>query len=172
MRDRRTQHRGYIMLDTLIVMTVTVAVLSMSSLWIYKTMGYSSEVDQRLQHVRSIARVGHQLRGDAIEATSIGVEGGELRLQTSRQLIRYTIKDSRIERQAKDALEGSKTVHRDDFEFAPNAVLAWQGIGEDAVLLNIHRDFSDFAPGKKKTVHGESRLDSQIRISVIPQESP
>ena len=171
MSNGRTQKRGYIMLDTLIVMTVTVAVLSMSSLWIYKTLGYSREVDQRLQHVRSISRVGHQLRGDAIEATSIGVEGGVLRLQTDRQLTRYEIKDHLIERRATTAIEGSKTVHRDDFQFAPNAVLSWEDI-EDAVLLNIHRDFSARAPGKEKTVPCELRLDSQIRISAVPQESP
>lgn len=164
MKNRQIRNRGYLLLDTLIVMTVTVTVLSMSSVWIYKTLCYSSEIDHRVQHVRSISRVGHQLRGDALGAISISVKGTVLRLKSDRRNIRYEIKGNRLKRQAEESLAGSATLHRDDFEFAPNAVLRWQPLSGNAIRLIIRRDFSHLAPGKDKT---ERNVDSQIRVSVI-----
>lgn len=171
MRKRRTQNRGYILLDALIVMTVTVTVLSLSSVWIYKTLRYSSEVNQRVQHVRSISRVGHLLRSDVLDASSLSVEGEVLSLRNAEREIRYDISGNRLKRQVEEGggFDSPETLHRDEFEFAPNAVLGWQAVGDDAVLLNISRDFSHLAPGKEKT---ERHFDSQIRISVMPKESP
>ena len=37
-----TRRRGYLMLDLLVVMSLIVIVLSTSSIWLYKTMQYSS----------------------------------------------------------------------------------------------------------------------------------
>ena len=163
-RIRQHQTRGYLLVDLLITMSAIAVVLSMSSVWVYKTLRYSTEVNQRAQQVRSISRVGHQLRADAFDATSIRVDGESLSIESDGQTIRYEIQSNLLQRET----SGSKTVHRDRFEFAPNAVLQWQLSGDDAVLLNIGRDYSDMSASKTKTDRG---LDSQIRVSVMPEES-
>lgn len=166
--NRRRLHRsrnGYLMLDLLIVLTLTIVVLSTTSIWVYKTMQYSSDVKQRIAHSRSISRISQQLRTDSRDAGSIAIEDKVILITAGDTSIRYTIESNRLHRE----VTGGDKVHRDDFGFARNAVLKWmQGSSEQIVLLNIGRDFREMTPGKTETA---IRLDSQIRISVRSEAS-
>lgn len=163
--QKRHGRHGYLMLDTLIVMTLTILVLSTTSIWIYKTMQYSSDVKQRISHTRNISRIGKLLRTDARDADSISFEEDAIEIATGEEKVRYTIESNRIFRKA---TTGEQT-HQDEFTFASNAALAWeQGSFENVAMLNIGRDFSDLTPGKSKH---DSGLDSQIRISLRPRAS-
>jgi len=175
----RQSRRGSLLLDMIVAMTMTIVVLSTSSIWVYKTMQYSSKVRQRDLHARGISRISRQLRSDAREASSISAEGDQLVIKTPRaQTITYTIKANRLHRESSVKLptianedlsnSGNPTAHQDDFDFANNAKLNWsleQSSG--TVSLDIGRDFSHLSASKKKTTKG---LDAQILIS-IPEDS-
>jgi len=177
--ERHMPRRGYLMLDLLIVMTMTIVVLSTSSIWVYKTMQYSSDVRQRELHARGISRISRQLRSDARDAQSISTKGDQLVIATTRaQTIKYTIKDNRLHREASVRVptirsgdlpdSRTPTTHRDDFDFAKNAKLAWNlEPSKLTVSLDISRDFSHLSTSKKKTSKG---LDAQILIR-IPEAS-
>ena len=161
-----SRRHGYIMLDTLIVMTVIVVVLSTTSVWVFKTMRYSAEVKQRTAHVRNISRISHQLRSDARNAKSITVDDKVVKIQTDDRAIEYTIKSNELHREA----SGGDQPHRDDFQFCSNAVLEWQaGDSANVVTLNIHRDFSKHSVSKEAPA---KRLDSQIRIGAAAEVLP
>lgn len=155
----RARSRGYLMLDLMIVMTLTMVVISMTSVWIYKTMLYSNDVNQRDSHARNISRISRQLRTDARQANSITVDDDTLTIEIANQNdIEYSIDANAVHR--KHATETE--THQDRFEFASNAKLEWNPQeSSDSVSLDIKRDFSHLSASKDVT---SKRLDAQIRI--------
>ena len=152
--------RGYLMIDLLIVMSLTALVLSMASIWVYKTLRYSTDVRQRDLHARNISRISRQLRTDIRDAQTISNKGNELVIRAGEtDSISYNIDANQIHRK----VTGGSQVHHDDFEFATNAKLSWKDQENNAVSLDISRDFSDRAPAKKAPTRG---LDAQILLSV------
>jgi len=163
---KRTGRRGYLMLDLLIVMTLTIVVLSTSSIWLYKTMQYSSTVKQRDIHARNISRISRQLRTDASDAESISVQAKTLTLSTaSKTKIEYTIDDNAIHRK----MTGGEQTHHDDFAFIDNATLTWRkDDGTDSASLEIRRDFSSMSPSKNVK---PKRFDAVIGIRAASEDS-
>lgn len=172
--SNRKRRHGYLMLDMLIVMTLTAVVLSTTSIWVYKTMQYSSEVRQRDLHARNISRISRQLRNDVRDASSFKVDGDQLAIETARGLsITYTIKSDRLHRVVAINLPGvsieggaagseQPSVHRDHFEFARTATLSWNKSSETAVELNIGR-----VVGKEpKAKNPPTKLDAQIVVRI------
>ena len=162
----RTRSRGYLMLDLIIVMTLTMVVISMTSVWVYKTMLYSNDVNQRDSHARNISRISRQLRTDAHQANSIIVDDATLTIGIANQNdIEYSIDANSVQRK----LVNKNKTHQDRFEFATNAKLKWdQQDSSEFVTLNIRRDFSHMSTSKDAT---PKRLDAQIRIGVSAEES-
>ena len=161
-----TRRRGYLMLDLLVVMSLIVIVLSTSSIWLYKTMQYSSTVKQRDLHARNISRIGRQMRMDAFDANSISVQAKTLTLTTATSTkIEYLIDNNAIHR----TMTGGKQTHHDDFTFAENANLIWSDDGDsDSVSLEIRRDFSAMSPSKTAT---SKRIDAVIRVRATAEDS-
>ncbi len=155
----RDRTRGYLMIDLMIVMTLTMVILSMSSVWVYKTMLYSADVNQRDSHARNISRISRQLRTDARDATSITTTDHLLTINIPDQNnIEYSIDANSVFRKHAD---GVKT-HHDRFEFSPNAKLEWiSQETSNSATFNVRRDFSYFSVSKDAT---PKRLDAQIRI--------
>jgi len=149
--------RGYLMIDLLIVMTLTIMILSTTSIWLYKTIRYTTEVSQRDSHARNISRISRQLRTDAWDASSISVDAKTLTISTgSDTSIEYEIGEHSIHRKA----TGGDQEHHDDFAFIGNAKLVWAEEAESAAL-EIRRDFSQMSASKTKQSTG---LDARIVI--------
>jgi hypothetical protein len=147
------------MLDLMIVMTLTMVVISMTSVWVYKTMLYSNDVNQRDSHARNISRISRQLRTDARQANSIIVNDDLLTIGIPNQNnIEYSIDTNSVHR--KQATENE--THQDRFEFASNTKLEWKPQdSSNSVALNIKRDFSHLSTSKDAV---SKRLDAQIRV--------
>ena len=169
--SNRNCRRGYLMLDLLIVMTLTAVVLSTTSIWVYKTMQYSSEVRQRDLHARNISRISRQLRTDVRDASSLAVEDDRLVIKTENGLsITYAIKTDWIHREVTlagpgvsiggVAAEDYPPIHRDDFEFARTVTLSWNEQSEEAVALHIGRLVGKQPAAKDKSM----KLDAQIVV--------
>lgn len=154
----KPNHRGYLMLDLIIVMTLTVVILSITSVWLYKTIRYTAEVSQRDSHARNISRISRQLRTDARSASSISVESDKLTITTrSETSIQYEIGEHSIHRKE----SGGEKVHHDGFTFVDNSKLVWTEEEADSASLEIRRDFSHMSASKKKQ---SKRLDARIVI--------
>lgn len=160
----RQRTRGYLLIELMVVMTMTMVILSLSSVWVYKTMLYSSNVAQRDSHARNISRISRQLRTDARDAVSVTANDNLLSIKTSDGMtIEYSIDGSTISRKF---VQESGT-HQDRFEFATNAKLKWDDSqAPESVALNIVRDHSASSVTKKMK---SKRLDAQIRIRAKPE---
>jgi len=88
-RNRRPNRYGYFMMESLVVMTIVVVVLSTSSVWVFKTMRYATAVKQRTMHVRNISRISHQIRSDARNAKTIAVDEDVVKIQTDDRAIQF-----------------------------------------------------------------------------------
>lgn len=156
-RDRKLR-RGYLMLDLIIVMSLTVVVMSTSSIWLYKTMQYSSSVHQRDLHARNISRISRQLRTDASDADSLSIEAKTLTFSMAKTEIEYSIDNNKIHR----TMTGGKQTHHDDFAFADNVLLTWSNDeGSGSASLEIRRDFSAKSPSKNVK---SKRFDAVISV--------
>lgn len=159
----RRSSRGYLMLDLIIVLSLIVVVLSVTSIWVYKTMRYSSEVRQRDTHARNISRLSHQVRTDSNDAKSIVIDGATLKFGTADgDSIEYTIKANRIHRTA--STSGDSQKHQDYFEFAANAVPQLRTMAGGLISLDIERNLSALTPSKSAEA---KKLDVQIQIPRI-----
>jgi len=157
----RQNKRGYLMLDLIIVMMLTIVILSTTSVWMYKTIRYSAEVAQRDSHARNISRISRQLRTDARDASSISVDGNMLTITTdSKSSIEYKINDNSIHR----TVTGGDKDHHDDFAFVSNAKLEWEEADTKSAALEIRRDFSHMSASNKKPSKG---LDARIVIHTM-----
>lgn len=149
--------RGYLMLDLLIVMMLTIMILSTTSIWLYKTIRYTADVAQRDAHARNISRISRQLRIDARDAISTSIELNKLTITTgSETSIEYKIGEHSIHRKA----TGGDKDHHDDFTFINNVKLVWAREA-DSAALEIRRDFSHLSASKTKKSTG---LDARIVI--------
>lgn len=164
--SRYWQHnRGYLILDLLIVMMLTIVILSTTSVWVYKTIRYSTEVAQRDSHARNISRISRQLRTDARDASSISVEANLLTITTdSESSIEYKISENSIHR----TMTGGDKDHHDDFAFVHNARLVWAEEDSKSAALEIRRDFSEMSASKTKQSRG---LDARIVIHTAVEAS-
>jgi type II secretory pathway pseudopilin PulG len=162
-QNRQKSPRGYLMLDMIIVMTMTIMLLSVASIWVYKTLQYSTDIKQRELHARSISRISRQLRTDVRNANSMVAKDKSLIIESDeKQSIEYSINANTVHREASGA-----PVHHDDFEFATNATLTWSvDANSGAVSLDVGRDFSDRSASKKEKRKG---LDAQILLIVAEE---
>lgn len=162
--------RGYLMLDLIIVMSLTVVVLSTTSVWLYKTIRYTAEISQRDSHCRNISRISRQLRFDVRGSKSVSVNGNTLTIAGDSISVEYLIDANAVRR----TVTGGEKTHRDEFEFTDNAKLEWKkdlegtdiveganNVGGSGVSLEISRDFSSMSATKTETA---ASLDARIRI--------
>ncbi|QEG20515.1 hypothetical protein [Mariniblastus fucicola] len=155
--------RGYLMLELIIVMSLTVVILSTSSVWVYKSMRYASEVRLRDSHARNISRISRQLRSDAWRATAITVETKTLSITTAdEQTIEYLIDENLVSRKR----TGGDKTHHDQFHFAPNAGLKWNRDATGSIAFEVSRDFSNLSASKKRDPSGKLDVQIQIRMPV------
>ena len=158
MKTNRQQNRGYIMLDLLIVMSLTVLILSTTSVWLYKTIRYTTEVAQRDSHAPNISRISLQLRSDARDASSVSTDADTLTITKEETSIEYQIDANSIHRK----VTGGDKIHHDDFTFVDNAKLVWtETDNSKSAALEIARDFSQMSASKKTQPKG---LDARIVI--------
>lgn len=152
--------RGYIMLDLLIVSSITVLLLSLCSIWIYHAMRYSTKVHDRDVHFRSVQRVGMELREIVRSSSGIELSGGVMSLTDSAGgETRFEIDGNWL----RGSTINGQSVVRNDFEFAPNARLTFNGDELPGwVTLEIRRDFSQLTVAKK--MDSDQRLDAAIRV--------
>lgn len=166
-RRRMNKCRGYMMLDLMIVMTLTIMLLSMCSIWIHKTMLYASTISQRASHTQNISRLSRQLRIDTMLANSIDIKNETISInRLENGVVQFTIDSNAVIRKSTQ----NEATQVDKFTFAKNAKLTWNHSEWPSwMLLDIHRDFSALSVDKRAS---ESRLDSQIRIGVSQKGQP
>ena len=165
MKANRQQQRGYIMLDLLIVMSLTVLILSTTSVWLYKTIRYTNEVAQRDSHARNISRISLQLRSDARDASSVSADADTLTIINKKNSIEYQIDANSIHRK----MTGGDKAHHDDFTFVDNAKLVWtEADSSKSAALEIRRDFSHLSASKTTQTKG---LDIRIVIRAAAEAS-
>jgi type II secretory pathway pseudopilin PulG len=165
--ERRRMSHGYIMIDMLVVASISAMLMSMVSIWIYQSMRYSIKVNDREQHYRSIARLSSQLRSDVRNGTAIELVDGALIVtlagdgEAEPAKRKFTV-DGNLVHVSDDGSDRGLS-YRDDFEFAPNAKLRFDDSElPNWVTLEIGRSFSDMTVSKKLPV--EARLDAEIRV--------
>jgi hypothetical protein len=154
------------MIDLMIVMTLTIMLLSMCSIWVHKTMQYASNISQRESHSQNISRIGRRLRIDTMQADSIDLSGETIRINCPSHVAEFTIESNTIIRKSTK----KETTQLDRFTFANNATLEWNRSDWPSwILLEIGRDYSELSVDKNAP---GSKLDAQIRIGVSKKDQP